>query len=135
LRTLYEVKSELETVYITSSGDKYIKEMDAFCAEAQIQQTKESKKRWRDNIMGIMELLLKVIGEENWGLFYKNEPMRSLNTKDGGTLYEVNSVDLDEIERVLIKKLESTNQREVDNWKKHTAHPSPTERDLGHNEN
>ena len=130
LRHLYnEVKSELETVYITSSGDKYIKEMDAFCAEAQIQQAKASQKRWRDKKMGIMELLLKELGEENWGLYYKNEPMRSLNTKDGGMLYEVNSVDLDEIERVLLNKLESTKEKKEDNWKMHTDNPSHIDKD------
>ena len=130
-----EIKTELETVYITSSGDKYLKEMDALCAEAQIQQTKESQQRRRKKIMGIMELLLKVLEEENWGLYYKNEQIRTLNTQDGGMLYEVNSVDLDEIERVLLNKLESTKQNKEDSCREHTTHHSQQENNLSQNEN
>ena len=130
-----EIKTELETVYVTSSGDKYLKEMDALCAEAQIQQTKESQQRRRKKIMGIMELLLKVLEEENWGLYYKNEQIRTLNTQDGGMLYEVNSVDLDEIERVLLNKLESTKQNKEDSCREHTTHHSQQENNLSQNEN
>ena len=101
------IKTELEKVYITSSGDKYLKEMDAVCAESQIQQTKESRQKRRNKIMDIVDILFNILEENNWGIFYKNNPMRTLDTNDGGTLYEVNGVDLDEIERVLFNKLES----------------------------
>ena len=85
--------------------------------------------------MGIMELLLKVLEEENWGLYYKNEQIRTLNTQDGGMLYEVNSVDLDEIERVLLNKLESTKQNKEDSCREHTTHHSQQENNLSQNEN
>ena len=134
VRHLYSgIKTELETIFITSSGDKYIEEMDAICAEAQIQQTKESQKKRRDKIMGIVEILFKVLKEENWGLYYKNEPMRSLGTQDGGMLYEVNEIDLDEIERVFFNKLESTDKEKEDSWKTHTEPPSQEENDLNQN--
>ena len=129
------IKTELETVYITSSGDKYFKEMDAICAEAQIQQAKESQQRRREKIMGIIDLILKVMEEENWGLYYKNEPMHSLNTNDGGMLYKVNDVDLDEIERVLLNKLESTIEKKENDCKEHTAHHLQQENNLSQSEN
>ena len=122
-----EIKKELETIYITSSGDKYIKEMDAICAEAQIQQAKESQQRRREKIMGIVELVFKILEEENWGFYYKNEPMHSLNTQDGGTLYEVNTVDLDEVERVLLNKLKTIKEEQGQDCKEHTAHHSHQE--------
>ena len=130
LRLLYNgVKSELETIYITSAGDKFIKEMDALCAESQIQQAKESKEKRRQNIMGIMELLLKSLEGENWGIYYKNEPIRSLNTKDGNMLYEINTVCLDEIERVLLKKLKESLEQKGESWKTHTIHHSQQDKD------
>ena len=130
LRLLYNgVKSELETIYITSAGDKFIKEMDALCAESQIQQAKESKEKRRQNIMGIMELLLKSLEGENWGIYYKNEPIRSLNTQDGNMLYEINTVSLDEIERVLLKKLKESLEQKGESWKTHTIHYSQQDKD------
>lgn len=130
LRLLYNgVKSELETIYITSAGDKFIKEMDALCAESQIQQAKESKEKRRQNIMGIMELLLKSLEGENWGIYYKNEPIRSLNTQDGNMLYEINTVSLDEIERVLLKKLKESLEQKGESWKTHTIHHSQQDKD------
>ena len=123
------IKAELETVFITSSGNKYLKEMDAICAEAQIQQAKESQQRRREKIMGIVELVIKVLEEENWGFYYKNEPMHSLNTQEGGMLYEVNTVDLDEVERVLLNKLETTKKEQGQDCREHTAHHSPQEND------
>jgi len=123
------IRTELETIYITSSGDKYLKEMDAICAEAQIQQTKESKTRRKERLMGKIEAILKVLLEENWGVYYKNNPMRSLTTQEGGTLYEINTVDLEEVERVLLKKLNTINEGQEDNCTEHTAHHSHQEDD------
>jgi hypothetical protein len=111
------IKTELEKVYITSSGDKYLKKMDALCAESQIQQAKESKQRRRNKVMDIVDILFKVLEENNWSIFYNNKPIRSLDTQDGGTLYEVNKVDLDEIERVILNKLDES-------WKP-TQPPTP----------
>ena len=112
------IKTELEKVYITSSGTKYLKKMDAFCAESQIQQAKESQQRRRNKIMDTVNMLLNVLEENNWGIFYKNKPVHSLTTQDGNTLYEVNKVGLDEIERVIYNKLDTEGT-----WKQ-TEHPT-----------
>ena len=55
--------------------------------------------------MDIAELIMQVLKSENWGMFYKNQPMRNLETQDGGTLYEVNQVDECEIETVIEQTL------------------------------
>jgi len=96
-----KLKKELETVYIDSSGKKHLKHMDALCAESQIQVCVERKLKQKQRIMDIIELVMRVLKNENWGIFYKNQPMRNLETQDGGTLYEVNQVDECEIETIL----------------------------------
>ena len=123
------IRTELETIYITSSGNKYIKEMDAICAEAQIQQAKESQQRRKENLMGKTEAMLKILMDENWGIYYKNNPMRSLITQEGGTLYEINTVDLEEVERVFFNKLNTTKEGQEDNCTEHTAPHSQQEDD------
>ena len=130
VRHLYSgIRKELETIYITSSGNKYLKEMDAICAEAQIQKAKESQQRRKEKLMGTIEAILEVLMEENWGIYFKNNPMRSLATQEGGTLYEINAVDLEEVERVLFKKLNTIKEGQEDNCTEHTAHHSQQEDD------
>jgi len=85
--------------------------------------------------MGIIETILNIIKEENWGFYYKNEPMRSLNTQDGGTLYQINTVDLDKVERVLLDKLKSINEEQENDCREHTAHHSQQEEDLSQKTN
>ena len=75
--------------------------MDALCAESQIQVCIERKLKQKQRIMDIVELIMQVLKSENWGMFYKNQPMRNLETQDGGTLYEVNQVDECEIETII----------------------------------
>ena len=75
--------------------------MDARCAETQILLCRQSKQKQKQKIMDIIELIMKVLKNENWGVYYKNQPIRSLETQEGGTLYEVNQVDECEIEKVI----------------------------------
>ena len=100
-----KVKNELDTVYITSSGDKYLNEMDALCAEAQIQMMRTSMESKKEKIMDIVELVQTVLRENNWGIYYKSNPMADHPMQDGGTLYKINEVDEDEVERIIIKRL------------------------------
>ena len=92
------LKNELETVYIDSSGKKHLDYMEALCAETQIQMCRESKLQQKQKIMDIIELVMQVLKSENWGVFYKNQPIQPLETQDGNALYRVNQVDECEIE-------------------------------------
>jgi len=96
-----KVKSELDFIYITSAGTRYLKEMDALCAEAAIQTIKISKQQKQERIMDYTEVILKAFGNMNWGVYYQSEPMHTLNMQDGAALYKINEVDEDEVERVI----------------------------------
>ena len=109
-----KLKKELETVYIDSSGKKYLNYMDALCAESQIQVCIGRKLKQKQRIMDIVELIMQVLKSENWGVFYKNQPMRNLETQDGGTLYEVNQVDECEIETAIHETLTKWQSSQID---------------------
>ena len=96
-----KVKSELDFVYITSAGTRYLKEMDALCAEAAIQTIRKSKHQKQERVMDYIEIILKAFGNMNWGVYYKSEPMHTLNMQDGAALNKINEVDEDEVERVI----------------------------------
>ena len=100
-----KIKKELETVYIDSGGKKYLNYMDALCAESQIQSCIEHKLQQKKRIMDIVELIMQVLKSENWGVYYKNQPIQPLEMQDGNALYKVNQVDEDQIETALERSL------------------------------
>ena len=100
-----KIKKELESVYIDSSGKRHLDYMEALCAETQIQTCRERKLQKIQRIMNIVELIMQVLKSENWGVFYKNQPIQPLEMQDGNALYKVNQVDEDQIETALEKAL------------------------------
>ena len=79
--------------------------MKALYAESQIQQCKQVKLQQKQRIMDIVELIMQVLKSENWGVFYKNQPIQPLEMQDGNALYKVNQVDECEIETAITKEL------------------------------
>jgi hypothetical protein len=100
-----KIKKELETVYIDSSGKKHLDYMEALCAESQIQMCIERKLKQRQRIMDIVELIMQVLKSENWGVYYRNQPIQPLEMQDGNALYKVNQVDEEQIEAVIEQAL------------------------------
>ena len=100
-----KIKKELDTVYIDSSGRKHLDYMKALCAESQIAQCRERKLQRKQRIMKIVELIMQILKSENWGVFYKNQPIQPLEMQDGNALYKVNQVDESEIETVIEQAL------------------------------
>ena len=79
--------------------------MEALCAESQIQQCIEVKLKQKKRIMNIVELIMQVLKSENWGVYYKNQPMQPLEMQDGNALYKVNQVDEEQIETAIEQTL------------------------------
>ena len=100
------VKSELDFIYITSAGTRYLDRLDALCAEGSIQQAKELNQTKQERIMDYIEVMLKVFSDMNWGVYYKSEPMHTLNMQEGAALYKINEVNEDEVERVIERAIE-----------------------------
>jgi len=126
-----EIKAELDTVYITTSGNRYLKKMDALCAQAQIQQAKESREKRRKIIMSMVDILLHVLKENNWGVFYKSEPMQTLTLQDDAPLLRINEVDGESIEDAVLSVIEGLKTKELRDWTQKetedTTPPSPTD--------
>ena len=129
---LYDIiKKELDTIYITSAGSRYIKEVDALKAEAQIQQVRQSKQRRKDRMTKLVDILLDVLKENNWGVFYKSEPMQTLKLQDGAPLLKINEVDSDMVEKAINDVVMNLDNKHLENWdkQKHTPPPSMPEDD------
>ena len=96
-----KIKKELDTVYIDSGGTKHLDYMKALCAEAQIESCRQRKLEKKQRIMNTVELIMQVLKSENWGIYYKNQPIAPLEMQDGNSLYKVNQVDECEIETAI----------------------------------
>ena len=87
--------------------------MDALCAESQIQTSRDRMEQRKNRIMNLVELLLGILEEENWGIYYKSKPMQSLALQEGDSLYRINEVDEEHIESAIEKSI-----TEKDYWQK-----------------
>ena len=101
----HKIRSELDTVYITSDGRKFLKYIDALYAQSEIDKGIEIKLSKQARVMDIVKIVMDVLKHENWGVYYKNQPMQPLEMQDGNPLYKINLVDDDDIERALINTL------------------------------
>tara|TARA_Y100001938_G_C7996510_1_gene382381 strand:- start:247 stop:630 length:384 start_codon:yes stop_codon:yes gene_type:complete len=99
------IKNELDTVYIDSNGKKHLTHMEALCSEAQIDICRQRKLQKKEKIMKIVELVMRILEKENWGVYYKNQPIQPLELQDGNSLYQVNQVDESEIEKIIEEAL------------------------------
>ena len=101
----HKIRSELDTVYITSDGRKFLKYLDALYSQSEIDKGIEIKLSKQARVMDIVKIVMDVLRRENWGVYYKNQPMQPLEMQDGNPLYKINLVDDDDIERALINTL------------------------------
>ena len=100
-----KIRRELDTVYIDSGGTKHLDYMKALCAEAQIQSGRDRKLQQEKKIMDIIEKIMQVLKSENWGVYYKNQPIQPLEMQDGNSLYKVNQVDECDVETAITQAL------------------------------
>jgi len=103
--TNHKISSELDTVYITSDGRKFLKYIDALYSQSEIDKGIEIKLSKQERVMNIVKIVMDVLKHENWGVYYKNQPMQPLEMQDGNPLYKINLVDDEDIERALINTL------------------------------
>ena len=108
------LQKELDTVYIDTSGKRHLKYIEALCAESQIQQCTESKLKQKQRIMDIVELIMQVLKGENWGVYYRNQPIQPLEMQDGNALYKVNQVDESQIETAIDEALTKWESSQTD---------------------
>ena len=79
--------------------------MDALYAESELQSGIENKLSKEKKIMDTVELIMRILESQNWGIYYRNQPIQPLETQDGSALYKVNQVDDSEIEKVIKQSL------------------------------
>ena len=66
--------------------------------------------------MNTLDLIIRLLAVNNWGLYYKNKPIEQLTVQNDSPLFKVNEVNLESVEKAII----DITGNEDDEWKKTT---------------
>ena len=115
------LKHELERVWITSDEKKFLCIDDALNHEEMQQDKRAIIEKEENKVTNINEIFLRVLNRNNWGLYFKGEPITLIPTNDDSTVYKVNEVKFDKLVEELEKELENncqenTQEKPTEDW-------------------
>ena len=123
LRSL--IKTEITVVYLTSDNRKFLNEHQAIIHESGLEEIRKQDRRWEEMKIELIEIVLDVLKNERWGIFFKNEPIQTLPVQDSATtLYRVNEVKEDLLVDAIEKQIEETAQKGYKECQGNQANPS-----------
>jgi len=106
------LKTELRTVNLTTDDKSFLDVEDALQHEESLEKKRAIIKKKEETVNKINELFLKVLNNNNWGLYFKGEPMESIPMSDGGKVYKVNEVKVEQVYEEIQKEIESDWQKQ-----------------------
>jgi hypothetical protein len=72
------------------------------------QEKNQIKRNKEAMIMEIHELISKVLSKNDWGVFFKAEPLQDCPVQEGAKMYKVNEVSVDRLYDALKQTLNET---------------------------
>ena len=91
------IKTELRAVYVTTNNKSFLHLNDALDCES-LEQGRKNKEKEKEKItMNIHTLISRILTENDWGVFFKGEPMEGYPTQDGVKMYKVNEITADRL--------------------------------------
>ena len=106
------LKTEIQRVYLTTDDKIFLDVEDALQHEESLEKKRAIIKKKEETVNKINELFLKVLNNNNWGLYFKGEPMQSIPMSDGGKVYKVNEVKVEQVYEEIQKEIESDWQKQ-----------------------
>ena len=100
------LKTELGHIYLTSKDEKFLSREEALIKELEIIENKEHKIEEVKMNNNIYNLITRILASNDWGLYFKGEPLQSLPIQDGFKMFKVNDVNLDELHSAVMREVE-----------------------------
>ena len=111
-------------VHLTSDDKKFLDEYEALIHESELDEKRKQDRRWEEMKINLTEIVLTVLKNERWGIFFKNEPMQILPVQDSATtLYKVNEVREDLLIDAIQKQIEEAAEKGENECQEHKANP------------
>ena len=89
------LKTELAIIYLSQDDKKFLNIEDAIKHQGIIEKHKEKQMEEIQMTIDIKSLVLKILEKNDWGVYFKGEPITSLPVQDSSKIYKVNDVSLD----------------------------------------
>jgi len=106
------IRTELTVVAVTTDNKKFLNEHKAIIHESGLEDKRQQQRSWESMKDKIARLVLDVLKENRWGIYFKSEPMQVLPVKDSSsTLFKVNEVNLDEFEQTIKSQIDKDAER------------------------
>ena len=115
------LKHELDRIWITSDEKKFLRIDDALKHEETLEKKRAIIQKEEDKVTEIHKLFLKVLNSNNWGLYFKGEPISRIPTNDDSMVYKVNEVKferlIEEIQNILESDCQENEQEKpTEDW-------------------
>ena len=91
------LKTELAIIYLTTDDKKFLNINDAISHQGTINIKDEIKMEEEKMIVDVKHLIVEVLKKNDWGVFFKGEPITSLPVQDNDKIYKVNEVAVDKL--------------------------------------
>ena len=114
------MKTELRIVFLAQDGEAFLTQEEAILHENKTKKTKEEED------MTVIELVQKILEDNNWGVYYKSKPLQNLQVQDGVPLLRVNEVDISTISQEIAKTINELEER-ICKTQKHSQKDSQQE--------
>ena len=108
-----KLKTELVQVYLTSDDKTFLSREEALIRELELFKDKENKDKENEMNNDIYNLIAKILAKNDWGLYFKGEPLQSLPIQDGCKMFKVNDVNLDSCHGAVMSELNQEGQSET----------------------
>jgi hypothetical protein len=115
------LKHELDRIWITSDEKKFLRIDDALKHEETLEKKRAIIQKEENKVTEIHKLFLKVLNSNNWGLYFKGEPISRIPTNDDSMVYKVNEVKferlIEEIQNILESNCQENEQEKpTEDW-------------------
>tara|TARA_R110002012_G_C11661827_1_gene612288 strand:+ start:4072 stop:4272 length:201 start_codon:yes stop_codon:yes gene_type:complete len=62
----------------------------------------------------LQKIIEQLLGNNNWGLYFKANPLEQLPSQDGQHIYQVNNVSKEEVSAAIVKAIHDDLQKNID---------------------
>ena len=124
------IRTELAVAAVTTDNKRFLNEHKALIHESGLEDKRQQQRSWESMKDKIARLVLEVLAENRWGIYFKSEPMQVLPVKDSSsTLFKVNEVNLDEFEQTIKSQIDKDAERSRECQENQAANTLQTDRE------
>ena len=110
------LKTELTIVYLTTNDKKFLDINDAIEHQGILEKHKEKKMEEIQMVVDVKNLIKEVLEKNDWGIYFKAEPISSLPVQDNSKIYKVNDVSADRFMDAIDAEIGASSARKEE-WK------------------